>query len=1143
MKKLFAGIFATVLGLSCFSACNLLNNKNVTYDVEGAADLLDATYVDQIVDGREDYDLLNTISFNNASYSVEWSVEAESGVVLVKGEETTKVDVDQAATADVDYILTATVSDPNGNTATVKFYATLLKAKALIPVEITEKPVEGQKYKLYVYNNDAKKDCYFAGGIQSRFYLNSVEDYEDETCVDVYVEYVTDSDTLFNLYFNHKSDGKQYVGIKENWNSTKGYWAYNPVIAGEPVSQFEYSTEYKTIVTTVAACSVDEETAEQDTTKTIFWGNSGGTYTSIGGVDVSEIDDKSFTGYVANLVTMESAKDVPAKEKVAFEKDALQLKDTYTGAQEISVLTNGKRYPDVQIAWAVTGDNIAYADGKLTITAPTAETTVKATATFTLGETTDTKEFTITLKPALDLPAANSTLTIPEANALGAKFEKDTYSEDKYYVTGIVKSIVKEDYGNLYIQDEDGNEFYIYGLYDEAGARYDAMDPKPVVGDTITVWGRIGKYSSAQMKNATMTAYTAGNGTLPEGPSYTTPEEILNALYGLADGQSLSGEFTLTGKITAKDNYNNPTIVVEGFENKPVYCYKLKVDNAIGDTITVTAKSMKNYGGTYEFMDCTLVTDSQGGEGGNEGTEPETPALPEGAITVSIADYAAANNWANSTLYSELTNENFTVKLSVETFNEQYGQNTGKYYTGNSSWRVYQNEVPSIVITAAEGKSIVSVIITYAVKNTGVLVQGETQIESDAVVTVNAASITFSVGNTTDVTNGNIQITAISVVIDGEVTPPAGGEDGGEVTPPEGGEDGGETTEIQTLTIPEANALASTKAHDTYTEEKYYVSGIVSSIYNTTYGNMYIVDENNNTLNVYGTYDADGSNRFDAMAAQPTVGQVVKLLTVLGAYNSAPQAKNAWIVEVSDASDAQKVAIEKATLSVADTVNGARDLEIAIHGAMYSDVAIAWEVTAGNDVATYADGVLSIQNPAADTTVTVKATLSIANETAEVSFNIAVAHKEAMSGEETLATFTFGANGSAEHKDGSDLGATKTYTENGYDLALTGMSKVYAPAYDATGNSCIKLGTSKLTGTLSFTVANDVDKVIINIAGYKAATSTNLTINGQSYNVTTASNNGEYTAITIDTSTTKTITLTTVTYRAMIDSIVFIGIN
>ena len=981
MKKLFAGIFATVLGLSCFSACNLLNNKNVTYDVEGAADLLDATYVDQIVDGREDYDLLNTISFNNASYSVEWSVEAESGVVLVKGEETTKVDVDQAATADVDYILTATVSDPNGNTATVKFYATLLKAKALIPVEITEKPVEGQKYKLYVYNNDAKKDCYFAGGIQSRFYLNSVEDYEDETCVDVYVEYVTDSDTLFNLYFNHKSDGKQYVGIRENWNSTKGYWAYNPVIAGEPVSQFEYSTEYKTIVTTVAACSVDEETAEQDTTKTIFWGNSGGTYTSIGGVDVSEIDDKSFSGYVANLVTMESAKDVPAKEKVAFEKDALQLKDTYTGAQEISVLTNGKRYPDVQIAWAVTGDNIAYADGKLTITAPTAETTVKATATFTLGETTDTKEFTITLKPALDLPAANSTLTIPEANALGAKFEKDTYSEDKYYVTGIVKSIVKEDYGNLYIQDEDGNEFYIYGLYDEAGARYDAMDPKPVVGDTITVWGRIGKYSSAQMKNATMTAYTAGNGTLPEGPSYTTPEEILNALYGLADGQSLSGEFTLTGKITAKDNYNNPTIVVEGFENKPVYCYKLKVDNAVGDTITVTAKSMKNYGGTYEFMDCTLVTDSQGGEGG------------------------------------------------------------------------------------------------------------------------------------------------------------------GEVTPPEGGEDGGETTEIQTLTIPEANALASTKAHDTYTEEKYYVSGIVSSIYNTTYGNMYIVDENNNTLNVYGTYDADGSNRFDAMAAQPTVGQVVKLLTVLGAYNSAPQAKNAWIVEVSDASDAQKVAIEKATLSVADTVNGARDLEIAIHGAMYSDVAIAWEVTAGNDVATYADGVLSIQNPAADTTVTVKATLSIANETAEVSFNIAVAHKEAMSGEETLATFTFGANGSAEHKDGSDLGATKTYTENGYDLALTGMSKVYAPAYDATGNSCIKLGTSKLTGTLSFTVANDVDKVIINIAGYKAATSTNLTINDQSYNVTTASNNGEYTAITIDTSTTKTITLTTVTYRAMIDSIVFIGIN
>ena len=141
----------------------------------------------------------------------------------------------------------------------------------------------------------------------------------------------------------------------------------------------------------------------------------------------------------------------------------------------------------------------------------------------------------------------------------------------------------------------------------------------------------------------------------------------------------------------------------------------------------------------------------------------------------------------------------------------------------------------------------------------------------------------------------------------------------------------------------------------------------------------------------------------------------------------------------------------------------------------------------------------------------------------------------------TLATFDFGANGSASHVDGSDLGTSKSYTEGDYTLALTSLSKVFGPAYDAKGNSCIKLGTSSKTGTFTFTVPENVTEVVIYVAGYKAATSTSITINGTSYSVKTASNNGEYTAITIDTTTTKTITFTTVTYRCMINTIVFNG--
>ena len=141
-----------------------------------------------------------------------------------------------------------------------------------------------------------------------------------------------------------------------------------------------------------------------------------------------------------------------------------------------------------------------------------------------------------------------------------------------------------------------------------------------------------------------------------------------------------------------------------------------------------------------------------------------------------------------------------------------------------------------------------------------------------------------------------------------------------------------------------------------------------------------------------------------------------------------------------------------------------------------------------------------------------------------------------------LVTFEFGENGSAAHVDGNDLGTSKSYTEGTYTLELTNMSKVYGPAYDATGKSAIKLGTSKLNGSFSFTVAENVTKVVIKVAGYKA-TAGKVSVNGTEYTIETLSNNGAYTEITIDTTTNKSITLATVgtVYRAMVDSIAYYG--
>ena len=100
------------------------------------------------------------------------------------------------------------------------------------------------------------------------------------------------------------------------------------------------------------------------------------------------------------------------------------------------------------------------------------------------------------------------------------------------------------------------------------------------------------------------------------------------------------------------------------------------------------------------------------------------------------------------------------------------------------------------------------------------------------------------------------------------------------------------------LTISEANELGLAMSHDTTTPGKYYVTGVVESIANTTYGNLYIQDDAGNKLYVYGTYDADGTNRFDAMADQPEVGMTITVYGVIGNYSAAAQMKNGWITEM-----------------------------------------------------------------------------------------------------------------------------------------------------------------------------------------------------------------------------------------------------
>ena len=114
-------------------------------------------------------------------------------------------------------------------------------------------------------------------------------------------------------------------------------------------------------------------------------------------------------------------------------------------------------------------------------------------------------------------------------------------------------------------------------------------------------------------------------------------------------------------------------------------------------------------------------------------------------------------------------------------------------------------------------------------------------------------------------------------------------------------------SQTRTVTLPAegttldfATVDAIGKVQNGETDEKYYVEGEITEIYDTTWGNMYIKDANDNVLCVYGSYSADGTQRYDAVAETDRwkVGDKVKVYGVLGVYNNKGQVENAWVTVI-----------------------------------------------------------------------------------------------------------------------------------------------------------------------------------------------------------------------------------------------------
>ena len=183
--------------------------------------------------------------------------------------------------------------------------------------------------------------------------------------------------------------------------------------------------------------------------------------------------------------------------------------------------------------------------------------------------------------------------------------------EGEYTLTGVITAVntpFSTQYNNVTVTIViDGDEARPVQCFRLEGEGSDKIKK----GDTITVKGVLKNYNGTREFDAACKLVSIDKvGEVQDNP-YKTTEEIMNALYALKDNETLVGPYTLTGKITTidtawSDQHSNitVTIIVDGYQDKPVMCYRLAGDGAKdlkeGDVITVTG-DFKNYKGTYEF--------------------------------------------------------------------------------------------------------------------------------------------------------------------------------------------------------------------------------------------------------------------------------------------------------------------------------------------------------------------------------------------------------------------------------------------------------------------------------------------------------------------------------------------------------------
>ncbi len=452
------------------------------------------------------------------------------------------------------------------------------------------------------------------------------------------------------------------------------------------------------------------------------------------GCDTLAVGDKiTVTGNIVNYngtIEFNSGCTLDAKTTATAEEIAIAEFAFVELAKEV---TENFTLPE-GITWTVKEGTAITIDGvNATVVRGDADATVVITGTLN-GHTRD---FTVVVKatdggsvepPLPDGPAHAGTeadpYTVADALLVAGKLANKEYSA-KVYIRGTVVSIgrVGSYYSNLYIVDTlgDADQLLVYSA--NLGDGIEVVYPN----DTVLFYGYLTNFngtlevSSKDGDYAYMEEVTRGTSTITVDEASSANAQVVEL-----SAESGTNGTTFTFKVTVDEGYQIVSVKVNG------------------EVVTANAESV--YTATISGNTTIVVSTSLIG-------------VTTNTVDAVIADMVADKGWTNG---NKVENP-FTLD-EVISVSYTGGQNTGKYYDSGSNIRIYQGEDPTVTISAADGYVITSVTISYISDKTGTLVYESANIASDQTITLNAASITFNVGNTkSSVTNGQVRITAISV--------------------------------------------------------------------------------------------------------------------------------------------------------------------------------------------------------------------------------------------------------------------------------------------------------------------------------------------------------------------------------------------